>query len=127
MTEDPGRANQVAGNREQRTIHRHHLIHYLRVYDGLGSKVVGHVVDISTRGVKLITETPIGVQEEYRLRMRFPGRNGSPHTELMLDAVCKWCRADNDNPEFFLVGFQIRNINAEEADCIRRMIRELGM
>ena len=57
---------------EQRSLSRHHLIYYLRVFDGISSRVVGHIVDISPKGIMLITDEPITVHEEYRLRMRFP-------------------------------------------------------
>jgi len=88
--------------------------------------VIGHVVDLSPQGVKLISEEPIGVQEEYRLRMRFPGKEGG-REEHILDAVCRWCRPDDDNPDFYLAGFQIRHLADEDAEFIRKMISEFGM
>lgn len=125
MPETTDKGNPVTRSADQRIIKRHHLIYYLRVYDGVGSRVVGHVVDISPHGLMLITEEAIGVQEEYRLRMHFPGAE-SMQDELIFDAVCRWCRKD-DNPAFYLAGFQIQNLSPEEADFIQGMITELGM
>lgn len=110
---------------EQRNLSRHHLIYYLRVYDGISSRVVGHIVDISPQGIMLISDEPITVQEEYRLRMRFPGA-GSGQEELILDAVCRWCRED-ENPEFYLAGFQIQELPADATNFIRNLITEFGM
>ena len=110
---------------EQRSLNRHHLIYYLRVFDGISSRVVGHIVDISPQGIMLITDEPITVQEDYRLRMRFPGA-GSEQEELIFDAVCRWCRQD-DNPEFYIAGFQIQNLPEESANFIQGLIAEFGM
>mgnify|MGYP000013131981 CR=1 FL=1 len=110
---------------EQRSLNRHHLIYYLRVFDGLSSRVVGHIVDISPQGIMLITDEPIPVQEEYRLRMRFPG-TGTSQEELIFDAVCRWCRQD-ENPEFYIAGFHIQDLPADAANFIQGLIAEFGM
>lgn len=110
---------------EHRNFNRHHLIYYLRVYDGVSSKVVGHIVDLSPGGIMLISDEPINVQEEYRLRMRFPGAESS-RKELILDAVCRWCRED-ENPEFYIAGFQIAHLPSEAAEFLQGLITEFGM
>ena len=110
---------------EQRSFSRHHLIYYLRVFDGISSRVVGHIVDISSQGIMLITDEPIPVQEEYRLRMRFPG-SGTEQEELIFDAVCRWCRPDK-NPDFYLAGFHIQAIPAEAETFFQGLIAEFGM
>ena len=125
MSEKPCGTHSDRDSDEQRTLKRHHLIYYLRVYDGISSKVVGHVVDISPQGLMLITDEPIAIEEEYRLRMRFPGAESSLD-ELIFDAVCRWCRED-ENPAFYLAGFQIRNLMPEEANFIQGMINEFGL
>jgi len=125
MSGQSDKGNPATRQNEQRIIKRHHLIYYLRVFDGVSSKVVGHVVDISPHGLMLITEEAVGVQEEYRLRMHFPGAE-SEQDELIFEAVCRWCRKD-ENPAFYLAGFQIQNLSPEEADFIQGMITELGM
>lgn len=110
---------------EQRNFSRQHLIYYLRVFDGISSRVVGHIVDISPQGIMLITDEPITVQQEYRLRMRFPG-SGAEQEELLFDAVCRWCRED-ENPEFHIAGFQIQELPDEATNFIQGLIAEFGM
>ncbi|GAB4338883.1 MAG: hypothetical protein Kow0089_11170 [Desulfobulbaceae bacterium] len=122
-TENGKNENGQAG--EQRGLSRHHLIYYLRVFDGMSSRVVGHIVDISPGGIMLITDEPISPQEEYRLRMRFPG-SGNEKRELVLDAVCRWCRQD-ENPEFYIAGFQITDLSDEDTAFIQSLIAEFGM
>lgn len=110
---------------EQRSLSRHHLIYYLRVFDGISNRVVGHIVDISPKGLMLITDEPISAHEEFRLRMRFPG-SGSDQEELLFDAVCRWCRED-DNPEFYIAGFQIQDLPEPSTNFIQGLIAEFGM
>lgn len=110
---------------EKRQIKRRHLIYYLRIYDGVSSKVVGHAVDISQQGMMLLSDEPVAVHEEYRLRMRFPGV-AYDQEELIFNAVCRWCRQD-DNPAFFVAGFQIQNLLPEETRFIQSLIDEFGI
>lgn len=118
-----GGANEQ--NAEQRSFSRHHLIYYLRVFDGVSNRVIGHIVDISSHGLMLITDEPIAVQEEFRMRMRFPG-TGSEKEELLFNAECKWCRED-ENPEFYIAGFQIGDLPEPSASFIQGLIAEFGM
>lgn len=110
---------------EQRNLSRHHLIYYLRVFDGVSSRVVGHIVDISSEGIMLITDDPITVHEEYQLRVRFPG-TGTSQEELLVDAVCRWCRED-ENPDFYIAGFQIQDLSADAVSFLQGLIAEFGM
>ena len=73
----------------------------------------------------LISEEPIAVHEEYRLRMRFPGVINE-QDELIFDAVCRWCRPD-DNPAFYVSGFQIQDLLPEETRFIQELINEFGV
>lgn len=126
-------SNQVRGLNsahefvEKRHIKRHHLIYYLRIYDGISSRVIGHAIDISQNGLMLISDVPVDVHEDFRLRMRFPGVGiADDQEELIFDAVCMWCRQD-DNPAFYLVGFQINNLLSEEARFIQSLIDEFSV
>jgi hypothetical protein len=110
---------------EKRQIKRTHLIYYLRIYDGISSRVIGHAVDISQQGLMLISDEPVSVHEEYRLRMKFPGV-AYEQEELLFYAVCRWCRQD-DNPAFYLAGFQIQNLLPEETRFIQSLINEFGV
>jgi hypothetical protein len=125
MSSTPEERTKGDGQMEKRQLKRRHLIYYLRVFDGLSSRVVGHVVDISHKGLMLISDEPIAVHEEYRLRMRFPGV-ASSQEELIFDASCRWCRQD-ENPAFYVAGFQIRDLLAEETKFIQSLIDEFGV
>ena len=111
---------------EQRSLKRHRLMYYLQVYDGASNKVIGHVMDITTtQGLMLLCDEPITVQEQYRLIMKFSKGYVSGRKELVFDATCRWCREDED-PSFYLAGFQIQKLLPQEVQFIQSLIDEFG-
>ena len=82
---------------EKRKVKRQHLVFYMRVFDGMSSRVVGHLMDLSERGLMLLSDEAVAVNEEYRLRMRLP-REIFGSEEIVIDAVSRWCKQD-DNPD----------------------------
>lgn len=109
---------------ERRKIARRHLVFYLRIFDGMSSRVLGHLVDISTKGAMLVCDEPIQLNQEFRLRMRLPTDIGG-RTELVIDATSMWCRPDT-NPDFFLVGFRLTALGSEYKGCIKRLITDFS-
>lgn len=95
--------------KEMRQVERRHLVYYLRVFDGTGSRVLGHIVDISSKGVMLLSGSPISVGENFRLRMRLPSQIANME-ELIFNASSRWSKPDV-NPDFFIAGFEIRDVD----------------
>ena len=116
---------EVEKRSEQRQVVRRHLVFYLRVFDGMSSRVVGHLLDISPNGLMILSDEPVAVNEEYRLRMHLPWEM-SGSEEIIFGATSRWCRAD-ENPDFFLTGFQIQDIESEAEKLIRHLIEEFGI
>ena len=103
-------------HREKRQVERKYLVFYLRVFDGLGSKVIGHLVNISSNGIMLLSDFPIPVNEEYKLRMRLP-HELVDKGEIIFNAISRWCRKDT-NPEFYVTGFQLYDMSPKLKDNI---------
>ena len=116
---------EVEKRSEKRQVVRRHLVFYLRVFDGMSNRVVGHLMDISQSGLMILSDEPVAVNEEYRLRMHLPWKMAGSE-EIIFGATSRWCRAD-ENPEFFLSGFQIQDIESEAEKLIRHLIKEFGM
>lgn len=110
---------------EQRQRNRRHLVLYLRIFDGMSSRVLGHLMDISSDGLMLLCDEPMEVNEEYRLRMRLP-KEVSGSKEIMFEAISRWCRQD-DNPEFYVVGFQIQDMDRETRELLSHLIEDFGL
>jgi PilZ domain len=110
---------------EQRKVVRRHLVFYLRVFDGMSSRVVGHLMDISENGLMILSDEPVAVNEEYRLRMHLPWEMAGSE-EIIFGATSRWCRPD-ENPDFFLTGFRIQDIESEARQLISYLIEEFGI
>lgn len=110
---------------EKRVIERRHLVFYLRIFDGMGSRVLGHLVDISARGVMLVCDAPIQINQDFRLRMRLPKDIGG-RSELVITATSRWSKPDT-NPDFFLVGFQMESLDDEYEGYIKSLIADFSI
>ncbi len=109
---------------EKRNVARRHLVFYLRIFDGSSSRVLGHLMDISPDGLMLLSDEAIEINKEYSLRMRLP-QEKSQNAEIVFGAVSRWCRQD-DNPDFYVIGFQIRDLDVAAKDAVKRLITEFG-
>ena len=118
-------AEAVDKRAEQRRVVRRHLVFYLRIFDGKSSRVIGHLMDISQSGLMILSDEPVAVNEEYRLRMHLPWEMAGSE-EVIFGATSRWCRPD-ENPEFFLTGFQIQDIDPDAQRLICYLIEEFGI
>ena len=57
---------------EKRSLKRWHLIFYLRVFDQDTGALVGHVVDINTGGMMLISDNPITTDTDFDFWIDIP-------------------------------------------------------
>lgn len=109
---------------EKRKIYRRHLIYYLRVFDIATGNLLGHLVDITTEGIMLISETPIETGLTFQLRMDLPAFVfGKP--ELHFEARSVWCQSDV-NTDFYDTGFQLIDISEQDQHIIEQIIEEYG-
>ncbi|MEA1935035.1 MAG: PilZ domain-containing protein [Thermodesulfobacteriota bacterium] len=107
-----------------RTLKRRHLIYYLEVFNENNDELLGHVVDITTKGIKLIGKHPIKSKQEFSLHMKLP-EEYSASGLLKFDAVSLWSNKDV-NPDFMVTGFQTLNLDKEAAKTIKKLINLLG-
>lgn len=117
--------NEEQGQRQElREINRRYLVFYLRIYDGMSNKILGHLVDISEKGLMLICDNPIPENTNYRLRMRLP-TTMKERNEILFDATSRWCKSDS-NPDFFLAGFQMYELEKANRDLILALIKDFS-
>ncbi len=107
---------------DQRIQKRIHLIYYLRVFDVKTNKVIGHLVDITTEGIMIISEDPIEIKKNYTLKMDLPNDiKGNQGIEF--EATSMWAKKDV-NPDFIDTGFKLLNITDEDKKIINQLIDE---
>ena len=109
---------------EKRVLKRVHLIYYLRIFDLDSGINIGHLVDITTQGIMMISEEKIPTDKAYSFSMKLPeiitGR-----AEINFRANCLWSKKDF-NPDFYVSGFKIKEISPEEIKIITALINSYG-
>lgn len=107
-----------------RQVDRWYLVYYLRVFDGMSRNILGHLVDISEKGLMLICENPVEVHGDYRLRMRLPNQM-KDRDEILFSATSRWCKKDA-NPDFYLVGFEMHDLAPKIREIIVSLIQDFS-
>lgn len=107
-----------------RKFKRRHLIYYLRIYDRKTEVLIGHLADITTDGIMLVSEEPIKAESVFNFKMTLPAEiEGS--RDITFDAFSVWCKKDV-NPDFYATGFKISNIEARDIELIEILIDSFG-
>ena len=107
---------------DKRRLKRWHLIYYLRVFECENEQLLGHLVDITTEGLMLISEARIPNGREFDLRMEIPTDGAVRNVTLKAHSV--W--SDHDiNRSFYDTGFELVDPSEETIELIREIIDEL--
>ncbi len=105
---------------------RVYLTYYLRVFEE--DDFIGFLIDISSNGMMIMSESPLTVEKFYRLKMKFPScrkiQESGAVQEVEFTARCIWIKQDEDNEEFYLAGFEITEIDEEDNACVHKLIEE---
>lgn len=109
---------------DNRNLKRRHLIYYLRVFNRATGEVLGHLVDMTTQGIKLISEKPVQPDTVYQLRIELP-EELTEQRKVSFDAESVKCVRDI-NPDFFSTGFKIVNIDQNNTQILQFLISTFG-
>jgi hypothetical protein len=107
-----------------RVLKRHHLIYYLEVHDLESGNLLGHLVDITTRGIKLVSKEQIPLNRTYILKLKLPA-GYFQENEIHFEGKSLW--SSNDvNPDFFDTGLEVTSLSLEERKILHKLIEQLG-
>jgi hypothetical protein len=109
---------------DRRTLHRRHLIYYLKVFDRTTDELLGHLVDITEEGLMLVSENCLESGKVFKLKMSLP-REIEDKEEIEFDAMSMWCRKDV-NPSLFGLGLKFEYVDATTRQIIFELIHEFG-
>src|SRR3989344_385848 len=76
----------------QRSIERHQLPYYLKVFNRITDKPMGYIGNVSLDGLMLISQLPLLVGARFDMRLKIPGQD-APHY-IDFSATCQWSRED---------------------------------
>ena len=108
----------------KRRMQRRHLIYYLEAIDRNTDKSIGFLVDITTEGIMLMSETPIETGKMFHLRILLK-TDLSEKKYLNFDGKSKWCKK-SINTEIYDTGFELINAEISEFKEIEEIIDALG-
>lgn len=109
---------------EIRSLKRRHLVYYLEVYDDEANKLLGHLVDLTTSGLKLVSKERIPTNRNYRLRMMLPEGYFS-QKDIYFEAKSLW--SSNDiNPDFYDTGFAAPKLDKKTQKIILGLVSQLS-
>lgn len=110
---------------ERRHRERKDFSYYMRLVDNDTQNLVGHLVDISSGGFKLDSQSSIPVNKDYRLRMDLTSEVANKPAMIFV-ARSKWCEIDPLDPFIYNVGFQLVSISPSDLEIINRMMEKYG-
>jgi len=109
---------------EKRKLQRRHLIYYLKVMEQDTDKQIGFLVDITTQGIMIMSESPVEVDKTYHFRMLLQTEMNDQEY-LNFDAKSIWCN-QSINTDFYDTGFELIDVTPEDFKGIKSIIEELG-
>ncbi len=104
---------------EQRTLPRKQLIFYPAVYKKGSKKILGRVVDITTEGMRILSETPVAAGS-HKLRMELP-RYLPEDEKVFFTADAVWSGSDV-NPDYECTGLRITDVSERDVKRIEYLI-----
>lgn len=111
---------------QRRELKRESLIYYPKVFALVGKKQkeLGHLVDITVKGIKIISDEPVNPKMHYNLLIEVTLEMGQkPKMSIELDAESVWCRKDV-NDDYWDTGFVFSNINENNQAIIEKFINQ---
>lgn len=89
---------------EKRTLERVRCYYYLKVYDKSNKTDIGSIIDISPKGMKIISESAFSEGEALELRIKLP--QGYIYGDYFdLKAEIRWCKK-NEQEGYFELGLK---------------------
>lgn len=103
----------------QRSIQRHQLPYFLKVYNRFTDKPLGSIGNLSETGLMLISRYPMMTNVRFEMRLKIPAQHGELRC-VDFSATCLWTREDV-TPGSFDSGFTL----IAPPEDIRSMIEAL--
>jgi hypothetical protein len=110
---------------ERRKLKRRHIMFYARIFDRKTGKLLGYLGNITTEGIMVISDMPIKINENHKLRMDLPEYIYLKPV-IHFQGRSMWCKSDID-PSFYNTGFRLMNISPEDQSIIMNFIDDHGL
>ena len=108
--------------KNRRKLKRVQSPYYLKVEDANTNRLIGHLVNISTDGMMLISKAPVRTDTAFKLKMSLPIA-AKESKEITFETISRWCMKSADSNSYD-VGFQLQDISREDIKVIKKFIRD---
>lgn len=107
-----------------RIMRRKELVFYLEVFDADSGEKLGRLVDLTTRGCKLVNNDGFAKDVSFALKLLLPdGRYGVP--DLTFNGISRWTKPDV-NKDYLVTGFEIIRLGGKERTIVRKLMEQFG-
>src|SRR3989304_5445448 len=110
---------------ERRTSPRRSFSYYVRVLDEDTQKTIGHLVDLSAKGIQLETSVELPPEKDYFLRMELMPEMSSQNS-LVFAARSIYCHSDKLIPNMYFCGFKIMEMVPEDREIFLNILEKFG-
>jgi hypothetical protein len=110
--------------RDKRNLSRLKLLYHLRVLDRNNYKRLGHVADIHTQGMMVLSEHRLEPKVVHDIKIALPDALDG-REEIELSATVLWC-VPYVNPLFFQSGFKFHHIDRMLVQALEALIQRYG-
>ncbi len=101
---------------------RNNIIYYADIFDFDKKKKIGNLIEINTKGMKIIGKNNCIKNESYNFEIVIEPMLDSL-SGIFLKANCVWS-AKSINPDFYESGFEFENVDRINLALITKLIQE---
>ncbi|MFW5969369.1 MAG: PilZ domain-containing protein [Halofilum sp. (in: g-proteobacteria)] len=110
---------------DRRRTNRSQLLFNARVYDADRGSVIGHLSNLSEDGLMVVTEQPLPVGRDYRVRIPLPVEFDGVG-ELTTDTTVAWTEPAT-HPAYQRNGLRAESLDAEQRRVLTRLIEDYDL
>lgn len=108
----------------KRKYERFQISFFLRILDKDTDEAMGHVVDISVSGMRVLTDRPVSQDRDYTLAIDLT-KDINFEQEVIFTAKCVWIEQDLSSGAYNC-GFQLQNVTEKDQTIILKLIELFG-
>jgi hypothetical protein len=105
---------------EQGREDRYHAEHFVGIYGTETGGLIGCLLDLSVKGMRLICQDEIIVNELHKLTIDIP-RCVSKIGRIKVKAICVWCSKEDQH---YSAGFKFEDIDPKSIKAIENLLHE---
>lgn len=110
---------------DKRKAPRQKFSFYMRVLDDETEETVGHLVEVSARGMRLETIALFPPGMIYKVHMELTP-DVSDNLFMFVSIRTIWCKTDDIMPNLYRVGFEIVSISPHDHEIYQRLLDLYG-